>query len=238
MYMQNPLIAEKAPEFSLPGLDGKEVSLSHLRGNKSAILFFWATWCPHCREALKELNEQAAEIEGKGIKIILINFGESQKEVQSYVNRNEIKLTVLLDKESTLGEPYAIIGVPTFFFIDPDGMVQAVEHAMPGNYEEILLAKKFEETKPETPRVESKEDTVAMNVTQDQLAESAKAPSESNAAMKITPQEKPICPFSGNGGMYSLCLGFNAFLAVWLFVITFRLEKLVKIIQELTTKKE
>jgi cytochrome oxidase Cu insertion factor (SCO1/SenC/PrrC family) len=32
-----------APEFSLPGLDGRLVGLADLRG-KVALVFFWATW--------------------------------------------------------------------------------------------------------------------------------------------------------------------------------------------------
>jgi cytochrome oxidase Cu insertion factor (SCO1/SenC/PrrC family) len=32
-----------APAFALPDLDGKQVSLSDLRG-KVAMLFFWTTW--------------------------------------------------------------------------------------------------------------------------------------------------------------------------------------------------
>jgi cytochrome oxidase Cu insertion factor (SCO1/SenC/PrrC family) len=32
-----------APEFSLPDLDGRRVTLSDLRG-KVVLLFYWATW--------------------------------------------------------------------------------------------------------------------------------------------------------------------------------------------------
>jgi cytochrome oxidase Cu insertion factor (SCO1/SenC/PrrC family) len=32
-----------APAFTLPGLDGRQVSLADLRG-KVVLLFYWATW--------------------------------------------------------------------------------------------------------------------------------------------------------------------------------------------------
>ena len=113
--------------------------MTKYRDGKSAIVFFWATWCPHCREALKELNGQAAQLEEKGIKVLLVDIGESAAEVNEHVTRNKINFEVFLDTESTLSEPYGIIGVPTFFFLNDKGIVNAVEHALPDNYEEILL---------------------------------------------------------------------------------------------------
>ncbi len=36
-----------APVFTLPGLDGKMVSLADYKG-KTVLLNIWATWCPPC----------------------------------------------------------------------------------------------------------------------------------------------------------------------------------------------
>lgn len=140
-FMENPLVGQSAPDFILKTLNGGKVNMTKFRDNKSAIIFFWATWCPHCREALKELNKNLANIEGKGIKVILMDVGEPEKQVQRYLEKNKISATVFLDEESSLADPYGIIGVPTFVFVDSKGMVRAVEHAIPQNYEEILAGK-------------------------------------------------------------------------------------------------
>ena len=49
------------------------------RQDKKAILIFWATWCPHCYEDIGAINDSFASIENKGIKIILVDVGESRK---------------------------------------------------------------------------------------------------------------------------------------------------------------
>ena len=138
-FLENPLLGEAAPDFTLKTLNGKPMNMTQFRDQKSAIIFFWATWCPHCRAALKELEQQKDQIEKKGIKIILVDLGETEKEVGRYIKTNKINLTVFLDEESSLNDPYAIIGVPTFVLVDSDGIVKAVEHALPPNYEEILI---------------------------------------------------------------------------------------------------
>ena len=141
-FMENQNIGQTAPDFTLDTLQSKGINMTKYREGKSAIVFFWATWCPHCRTALKDLNSNALALEQKGIKIILVDIGESAAEVKAHLEKGKIGFDVFLDQDSSLSEPYGIIGVPTFYFLDDQGIVKAVEHSIPGNYEEILLRKK------------------------------------------------------------------------------------------------
>ncbi len=135
---QNPLIGKKVLEFNLPTVNGKRISLTQYRAGKSAIIFFWATWCPNCHEKIDKLSKSATEMKNKGIQIILVDIGENAKAVDSYVKRNKVPYDVFLDENSKVAEDYDIIGVPTFFFVGKDGIVKAMEHSIPDNYEEIL----------------------------------------------------------------------------------------------------
>ena len=139
--LENGWIGEAAPDFTLKTLQGEMLNMTKYRNDHPAIIFFWATWCPHCREALKELNQNWKTIEDQGIKIILVDLNEEERAVRPYVERNKIKLPVFLDTEASLAEAYTIIGVPTFFFVDRGGIVRSVDHALPENYEEILKFK-------------------------------------------------------------------------------------------------
>ena len=137
--MESPLLGKKAPDFSLDTTSGAtNVSMTKFREGKPAIIFFWATWCPHCREQLKVLNKQIDQIQKKNIKLILVDIGESAKQVQKHFEREKIALEVFLDKDEAVAEQYALIGVPTFFFINKEGVVKSVEHAFVDEYEEIL----------------------------------------------------------------------------------------------------
>ena len=140
-FLKGQSVGKAAPDFTLDTLNAKNVNMTKFREGKPAILFFWATWCPHCRMALKDLNKTAQDIENKNIKILLIDIGEGIPEVQEYAKKNKLTLDVFLDKETSLQEPYGIIGVPTFVFISSDGKIKAVEHALPQNYEDILTKK-------------------------------------------------------------------------------------------------
>lgn len=134
----NPLEGKKAPEFTLSTLTKDAVSLSSYRGDQSAIMFFWATWCPHCRTALEDLNTRQAEIQKQGIKIILMDTGEERAQVASYMKQHGISLDVFLDEDSTVAEQYSIVGVPTFILIGRDGAIRSVKHVLPGDYQTLL----------------------------------------------------------------------------------------------------
>ena len=135
---ENPLIGEKAPDFTLKLLNGEQTSLAQYRGEQSAIVFFWATWCPHCRHQLDQISKMGDQFAKDGIKMILVDLGESEQQVKSYMTKYKIQYDVFLDTESAIAEKYTLIGVPTFFFIDQQGIVKAVEHVLPEDYKAIL----------------------------------------------------------------------------------------------------
>jgi len=113
---QNPLVGQQAPDFTLATLSGENINMTQYRNGKPAMIFFWATWCPHCRSQLRELSQQQGQIEGKGIKIILVDVGESPPKVRRYVEANKISIDVFLDESRELSDDYRVVGIPTFFF--------------------------------------------------------------------------------------------------------------------------
>lgn len=132
------LEGQAAPEFHLETLSTAKVQLSQYRQGRPAILFFWATWCPHCWAALKTLATQFNDIEASGTALLLINVGESRQVVQGQMARKQIDFDVLLDEQSRVAEQYQVMGIPTFVLIDQQGVVVKTQNAFPSDYQNLL----------------------------------------------------------------------------------------------------
>ncbi|MDP2939691.1 MAG: TlpA disulfide reductase family protein [Candidatus Omnitrophota bacterium] len=137
------LSGKPAPAFSLMDLNEKEVSSTDFFGKQPVVLFFWATWCPHCRTAIKQLNEISSSLKSKGAEIITVDLGERKSLVKSYMKEHNYNLIVLLDEAEALVEPYGVVGVPTFFLIDRYGKVSLKTYSLPEDYETILFKDKI-----------------------------------------------------------------------------------------------
>ncbi|MGE0267983.1 MAG: TlpA family protein disulfide reductase [Candidatus Omnitrophota bacterium] len=135
----NPLIGKKAPVFTLPDLNAKNNSLDELRAGKNTILFFWATWCPHCRTQLKEIQANQEQFSSKNVEIVLIDSGERKEQIVKYLGQLGVTLNVYLDLDGRVSDQYQIIGLPTFVFINRQGVIAAVEHYLPGNFSDYFI---------------------------------------------------------------------------------------------------
>ncbi|MFC2070716.1 TlpA family protein disulfide reductase [Chloroflexota bacterium] len=127
-------IGEKAPGFQLNSLSGESVSLSDFHG-KTVLINFWTTWCGYCRVEMPYLQEISAEWLDRGLVVLAIDVGESASRVEDFMRTNNLSLTVLLDTRETVFEQYSVVGLPTTFFIDKDGIIRArVVGAFPDKY--------------------------------------------------------------------------------------------------------
>jgi peroxiredoxin len=134
----SPLIGKAAPDVVFTKTDGTTASVIGERQGKKAILVFWATWCPHCYEELGFINDNLVSIEQKGIKIILVDVGETTEAVKKYFDQRQMKLISFVDEDSYLLETYHLIGVPTMLFIDAKGIVRSMTHEFPSDYEKYF----------------------------------------------------------------------------------------------------
>lgn len=137
-FMEAELVGKLAPDFTLDTLKKSDVNFHEYRDGQRAILFFWATWCPHCRTQLIELEKQRTELEKQNIRLVLIDIGESKKIVEKYINKNQIEFDVFLDVDFGLESEYQIIGVPTFYYVNEQGNITSVGHSLPDDYETFL----------------------------------------------------------------------------------------------------
>ena len=119
-----------APAFSLKTLDGKTVSLADLRG-KTVIVDFWATWCSPCKVSFPYLQKfwQQHQNDPK-VALFAVDTKERIKgqkridAIKKFMGDNGYTFTVLLDdEENSVMKAFEVGGIPTKFFIGPDGKI-------------------------------------------------------------------------------------------------------------------
>ena len=137
-FMEADLTGKPAPDFTLNTTLKDKVNFIQYRNQLPAIVFFWATWCPHCREQLKELNTKRELFAADQVKLAVIDLAESKKQVEKYLKKNNIELEVFLDEEGEVETKYQLMGVPTFYFVNKEGTVTAVRHSLPEDYQTLL----------------------------------------------------------------------------------------------------
>jgi cytochrome c biogenesis protein CcmG, thiol:disulfide interchange protein DsbE len=110
---------EKAIDFTLKNLAGKEVSLMNdFAKRKVIILVFSATWCPYCVQEIPALKAVYNKYNYKGVEIIHIDPQESRDRVQRLVDKYKIPYQVLLDEKGEITNQYKILGLPTIIYLD------------------------------------------------------------------------------------------------------------------------
>ncbi|MFZ5631689.1 MAG: TlpA family protein disulfide reductase [Bacillota bacterium] len=114
-----------APDFTLTGPDGKEVSLSSFRG-KPVMLNFWATWCPPCKEEMPAIQKFFTQ-RGQEMQVLAVNLTVSEKapdQVGDFLKSNGYTFPVLLDKKGDTARQYLVRYIPTTYFIDKRGIIR------------------------------------------------------------------------------------------------------------------
>lgn len=113
----------EAPDFTLKDLDGKNLTLSSLRG-KFVFLNFWATWCPPCRAEMPSMQVLHEKYKNENFVILAVNLREDKKTVEKFLKKNKYTFPVVMDVNGDVGgSMYGVSGIPTTYFIGADGYV-------------------------------------------------------------------------------------------------------------------
>jgi len=112
--------------YRLTDLDGRPIRLADMRG-KSVWVNFWASWCPPCQQETPIIREMADRYRDAGLVVVGIAVQETEPaDIRAYAERYELDYTIGFDASGHIFRRYRVFGLPTQFFIRPDGTIASV----------------------------------------------------------------------------------------------------------------
>lgn len=106
----------------LVDLAGRPVSLDALRG-RPFVVNLWASWCGPCRREMPMFVEVASTT--PEVAVLLVNQGEDQRLIQRFLEDEGLPAgNILSDRGASLMRLTGSSGLPTTFFVRPDGRIE------------------------------------------------------------------------------------------------------------------
>ena len=122
--MQTPIcdFGWKAPDFSLPGVDGKTTTLGDVRGPKGTLIVFICNHCPYVRAIADRLSEEIKALQAIGIGAVAImpndavaSPGDSFPNMKLFAEEHGFSFPYVIDETQGVARAYGAICTPDFF---------------------------------------------------------------------------------------------------------------------------
>ena len=141
-----------APDFTLPDQEGKEVTLSALRGKPVVLYFYPRADTPGCTTQACGVRDHRADYEAAGARVLGVS-PDPIRAVSKFADKHSLGFTLLADEDHAVAELYGTWveksmygkrywGVQrSTFLIDADGKVAKVfPKVSPKTHDELVLA--------------------------------------------------------------------------------------------------
>lgn len=116
-----------APNFSLPNVDGKTVSLADLRGKKALLVMFICNHCPFVKHVADELARLGRDYQAKGAAVVAISSNDivnhpddSPEKMKDEAKARGYTFPYLYDADQSVAKAYQAACTPDFFVFDAD----------------------------------------------------------------------------------------------------------------------
>lgn len=132
---------QPAPDFTLPGVRASDstVQLSELQG-KVVYVDFWASWCLPCLRSLPQINGLYEQYRDRGFEVVAITIDDPVEDASEFLEDLEVPLaySVVLDATAEVMDQYRVVGMPTSFLIDREGVIRKVHKGFREGDTELL----------------------------------------------------------------------------------------------------
>lgn len=122
--MTNIVAGNKAPDFALKSLEGKEYSLKTALEKGPVVAAFFKVSCPVCQFTFPFLERLYQRYGKEGVTFLGISQNDSA-DSKKFAQQYGVTFPTLLDaKGYPASNAYGLTNVPTIFLIDTDGAVK------------------------------------------------------------------------------------------------------------------
>ena len=115
--------AKPATDFTLPSIDGTQVSLSAFKG-KVVLLNFWATWCGPCKAEIPAFVELQTQYKND-LVVLGLSVDDPADKARAFATQYKVNYPMVLGLgHDEIQDAYGpIYGIPASFLISRDGKV-------------------------------------------------------------------------------------------------------------------
>jgi peroxiredoxin len=107
-------------DFKLPDVDGREHSLSSLKGKNGTVLIFIGVQCPVSNAYNERMEKLAQEYKARGVNVVGINANstESASDVKAHAASNNLTFTILKDNGNKIADALGAQRTPEAYVLD------------------------------------------------------------------------------------------------------------------------
>ncbi|MBI5879288.1 MAG: TlpA family protein disulfide reductase [Chloroflexi bacterium] len=138
---ESPRAGFLAPRLHTTLLSGEVFDLQALRG-QVVVLNFWATWCAPCRAEMPAMQSVYERRKGDGLALVGVNQMEDPGTIAPFLAQYQLTFPVALDPTGDWSQRYRVLGLPTTYFINRQGVIRDVVFG--GPMDPALLASKID----------------------------------------------------------------------------------------------
>ena len=136
-------LGAKAPDFSLPNVDGRTVTLGDFQECPVLLVIFMSNHCPFVKHIAEELSRLGKEYQGRNVAVVGINSNDvanypddSPEMMCLEVQNRGYAFPYLFDESQEVAKAYRAACTPDFFVFDKNRLLVyrgQLDSSRPGN---------------------------------------------------------------------------------------------------------
>ena len=105
----------------------------------AVVISFFATWCKNCKEQLPVIERVVASLAGKGVRGVLVDYGEDPELAASFAATQKLRLPIIPDRFTKIAVRLGVDQtLPRTFVVSHDGMVRTIFDHEGDDFEKAL----------------------------------------------------------------------------------------------------